>query len=50
MPPPKRPDGIDDAAVGGLGIFLIRETAEHLAYRRVGGRNHLTVAIAQHGD
>jgi len=50
LPAPSRPTNVDDAVIGGLGIFLIRQTAEHMAYRRIGGRNHLTVAIAQHGD
>ncbi len=50
LPPPSRPDSVDDAPIGGLGIFLIRRTAEHVAYRRVDGRNHLTVAIAQQGE
>jgi anti-sigma regulatory factor (Ser/Thr protein kinase) len=50
LPAPALPGNVDDAVIGGLGIFLIRQTAEHMAYRRTGGRNHLTVAIAQQGD
>ncbi len=36
--------GLDDARVGGFGIGLIRETAAALDYRRVEGRNVLTIA------
>ncbi len=50
VPAPAQPRTVDEAAIGGLGIFLIRKTAERMAYRRVGGRNHLTVAIARQGD
>jgi anti-sigma regulatory factor (Ser/Thr protein kinase) len=50
VPAPTQPASIDEATIGGLGIFLVRSAAEHMAYQRIGGRNHLTVAIAQQGD
>lgn len=49
-PAPARPGSLDEATVGGLGIFLVRKTAEHMAYQRAGERNRITIAIAQHGD
>lgn len=36
---------MDDRPVGGLGLFLIREMVDDLAYRREEGWNHLTVTI-----
>ena len=29
--------------IGGLGIFLVRKTMDHMAYRREGGKNILTI-------
>ena len=36
---------MDDRPIGGLGIFLIREMVDDLAYRREEGWNHLTITI-----
>ena len=36
---------MDDRPVGGLGIFLVREMVDDLAYRREEGWNHLTITI-----
>jgi anti-sigma regulatory factor (Ser/Thr protein kinase) len=35
--------GIEDRAVGGLGIFLLREMADGVAYHRLGDANQLTL-------
>jgi anti-sigma regulatory factor (Ser/Thr protein kinase) len=37
------PDTIDDAQIGGLGIFLTKEMADELEYHYVNGENHLKV-------
>ena len=34
---------LDDRAIGGLGIHLVRTLTNDLSYRREGGRNHLTL-------
>ncbi len=44
-----RISGLGDARVGGFGIGLIRETATALDYRRVDGRNVLTIACGMAG-
>jgi serine/threonine-protein kinase RsbW len=44
---PKPPESIEDAPIGGLGLVLVRRTARRIEYRRVGGRNLTTVAIAR---
>lgn len=40
---PVMPDSLDDAPIGGRGIHLMRQFAEHLAYERRDGANHLTL-------
>lgn len=40
---PDLPDSIDDAQIGGLGIFLTKETADELDYHYINGENHLKV-------
>ena len=40
---PKLPDNIDDAKIGGLGIFLTKELADELDYQNVNGENHLKI-------
>lgn len=37
--------GLDEREAGGLGIFLIRRMTDEVHYRRVSGRNILSVAI-----
>lgn len=40
---PQQPDNIDEAQVGGLGIFLTKQIADELDYHRVNGENHLKI-------
>lgn len=40
---PKRPSNIDDAKIGGLGIFLSKEMSDELDYQYLNGENHLKV-------
>lgn len=37
------PDSVDEAQVGGLGIFLTRELADELDYHYIAGENHLKI-------
>ena len=40
---PELPDNIDDAQIGGLGIFLTKEMADELDYQYINGENHLKI-------
>lgn len=40
---PKTPKNIDDAQIGGLGIFLTKEMADDLYYHYANGENHLKI-------
>lgn len=40
---PKIPDNIDEAEIGGLGIFLTKQMADEIFYDRVDGENHLKI-------
>ena len=40
---PQKPDSIEDATVGGLGIFLSKQLADDLIYQYVNGENHLKI-------
>ena len=40
---PELPDNIDDAKIGGLGIFLTKELADEIDYQYVNGENHLKI-------
>lgn len=40
---PELPDNIDDAQIGGLGIFLTKEMADELYYQYINGENHLKI-------
>ena len=40
---PELPDNIDDAQIGGLGIFLTKEMADELNYQYINGENHLKI-------
>ena len=42
-PQPDVNAALDDRAIGGLGIHLVRTLTNDLSYRREGGRNHLTL-------
>jgi len=45
--PPANLDGdLESRQPGGMGIHLVREVAERIDYRRVGGRNRVEVGIA----
>lgn len=39
----KIPKSIDEAEIGGLGIFLTKEIADELDYHNINGENHLKV-------
>ena len=38
-PPPDLTSDVDDRRVGGLGVFLVQKTMDHVSYRREGDRN-----------
>ena len=40
---PTPPNNIDDADIGGLGIFLTKEMADELVYHYLNGKNHLKI-------
>lgn len=40
---PPLPDTIDEAQIGGLGIFLTKEMADELDYGYIDGENHLKI-------
>ena len=40
---PETPTTIDDAQIGGLGIFLTKEMADELKYQYENGENHLKI-------
>jgi anti-sigma regulatory factor (Ser/Thr protein kinase) len=40
---PETPETIDDAQIGGLGIFLTKQMADELYYHNVNGENHLKI-------
>ena len=40
---PKAPNTIDDAKIGGLGIFLTKQLADTLDYQYLNGKNHLKI-------
>ena len=37
---PNQPDDIDEAQIGGLGIFLTKQMSDELDYSYVNGENH----------
>jgi len=43
--PPDLALNLEERAVGGLGVFLLKEFADSLSYRREQGWNRLTVVI-----
>ena len=40
---PPLPNTIDEAQIGGLGIFLTKEMADELDYSYIDGENHLKI-------
>jgi anti-sigma regulatory factor (Ser/Thr protein kinase) len=48
--PPDLSGGLADRAIGGLGVFLVRNMVDALAYRREEGRNILSFTFPQDGE
>lgn len=46
---PDLTESIEDRAIGGLGIFFVREMADHVGYERRGESNVLSVAFSRQG-
>ena len=42
---PSRPETIEETAVGGLGLSMVRSAVRRMTYRRDGGRNVVEVEI-----
>jgi sigma-B regulation protein RsbU (phosphoserine phosphatase) len=42
-PAPDIKADLGDRTIGGLGIYLVRKMTDHAGYRRLGGKNQLTV-------
>ncbi|MBQ6098384.1 MAG: ATP-binding protein [Methanobrevibacter sp.] len=40
---PNPPNNLDEAQIGGLGIFLTKEIADELDYHYMNGENHLKI-------
>ncbi|WP_296877800.1 ATP-binding protein [uncultured Methanobrevibacter sp.] len=40
---PKFPDCIEDAEIGGLGIYLTKKLADELEYNHINDENHLKI-------
>lgn len=40
---PELPDNIDEAQIGGLGIFLTKQMADEIFYDYKNGKNHLKI-------
>lgn len=40
---PPLPDNIDEAQIGGLGIFLTKELADEIDYSYINGENYLKI-------
>lgn len=45
LPPPQFHDSITECTEGGLGIHLVRQTADSVNYLRENGKNILTITI-----
>jgi len=45
MPPPGTPTSIEDAPIGGLGIHMVRQTADRCRYERRNGQNVFTAWV-----
>ncbi len=39
----KKPNSIENTAIGGLGIFLTKEMSDGIEYNHVDGENHLKI-------
>jgi anti-sigma regulatory factor (Ser/Thr protein kinase) len=40
---PKAPETIEEAQIGGWGIFLAKEMADEIYYQHINGENHLKI-------
>lgn len=40
---PNFPDNIDDAEIGGLGIYLTKQMSDEIDYQYINGENHLKI-------
>lgn len=51
-PAPPRGDAssLEDMAIGGLGIHLVRSMVQEMRYRRAEGANHLSLVLGISGD
>jgi serine/threonine-protein kinase RsbW len=45
--PPRPPDTLEDAPVGGFGIHLMRQFSSSIEYRRTCGRNRLHLTFVE---
>lgn len=45
VPPEGDASSLQDMAIGGLGIHLVRSMVKEMRYRRAGGANHLTLVL-----
>ena len=43
VPDPDLDADVEDRPIGGLGVFLVREMMDDMRYRRVDGRNEVTL-------
>jgi serine/threonine-protein kinase RsbW len=48
--PPDLSRGLADRPIGGLGVFLVRNMVDSIAYRREGNRNVLSFMFPIEGD
>ena len=48
-PPPDLSSALEDRRVGGQGVHLVRTMMDQLRYRRVSGRNHVTLVSRRVG-
>ena len=39
LPPPEKPKSVEEAQIGGLGVFFIRKLMDGTTYRRVDNKN-----------
>ncbi|MBD0415471.1 ATP-binding protein [Oryzicola mucosus] len=44
-PEPRLNESVEDRAIGGLGVFLVREMVDEVAYHRSAERNHIRLVM-----
>ena len=42
---PDTDSSLEDRAIGGLGIFLVKQLSEHVEYQRLGNKNYLKIRV-----